>query len=88
MDESTELIRFMKQSPIYYQKMTKKLKKYCVTRRNSRYIMMNSILQSHFEVQVILSGSGHFNKIATINKQDLYFMVEFLELFYKLTKNY
>ena len=41
--------------------------------------MMNSILQSHSDVQVILSGSGHFNKIATINKQDLYCVVEFIE---------
>ena len=65
--------------------MTKKLKKYCVTRWNSCYIMMNSILQSHSDVRVILSGSGHSNKIATINKQD-HCVVEFLEFFYKLTK--
>ena len=86
MDDCTELVRFMKQSALYYQKMTKKLKKYCTTRWNSRYIMMNSILQSHSDIQVILSGSGHFNKIATINEEDLSSVVTFLEFFYKLTK--
>ena len=83
--DCTEFVRFMKQSPIYYQKMTKKLEKYCVTRWNSRYIMINSILQSHSDVQVILSGSGHFNKIATINKQTCIVWLN-LSSFYKLTK--
>ena len=86
MDDCTELVRFMKQSALYYQKMTNKLKKYTTTRWNSRYIMMNSILQSHSEIQIILAGSVHFNKIATINEENLSCIVTFLEIFYKLTK--
>ena len=42
---------------------------------------MNNILQSHSDNQVILSRSGHFNKMATINEEDLSSVVAFLELF-------
>ena len=48
--------------------------------------MMASILGSYEELQHILAGTQHFDKIAVNNKADLTELVTFLDYFVKLAK--